>query len=399
MRSRNVLLLALCQAIGMCGPSIVVLLSGIIGEDLAPTPALATLPSSLGVLSMALTSIPGALLMRRIGRRKGFMLAAAIASAGAVLAMLAINQRSFPLLCLAVFLIGQNNAFVLQYRFAAAESVEPQHSGRAVSLVLLGGILAGFIGPAIGDKAQDLLPTLYAGPFAVLAALYALAIVILFFLRDVLPPKETETVAGRPLGAIVRQPNFQVALLAGVASYGLMNFIMTATPLHMHGTGFSLTATALVIQSHIIAMYLPSLVTGFLVERLGTLRIMTAGALLMAGCTIAGLFSTEFAGYWIALVLLGLGWNLLFVGGTVLLTNTYRPEERFKTQAANDFTIFAVQAVSSFSAGSLLYATSWDVMNWLGLGLMVLTLAVIFLQRRRILDPSPPTPLPLGEGS
>jgi predicted MFS family arabinose efflux permease len=200
--SRNVILLALCQAIGMCGPSIVVLLSGIISEDIAPNPALATLPSSLGVVSMALTSIPGALLMRRIGRRKGFMLAAAVAAIGAVLATVAVMQRSFPLLCLAVFFIGQNNAFVLQYRFAAAESVEPQHSGRAVSLVLLGGILAGYLGPQIGNSAKGLLPTLYAGPFAVLAGLYILAIGILFFLRDVLPPKEAEASSGRPLGEI-----------------------------------------------------------------------------------------------------------------------------------------------------------------------------------------------------
>jgi predicted MFS family arabinose efflux permease len=398
MRSRNVFLLALCQAIGMCGPSIIVLLSGIISEDIAPNPALATLPSSLGVVSMALTSIPGALLMRRIGRRKGFMFAAGVAAIGAVLATVAVMQHSFALLCLAVFFIGQNNAFVLQYRFAAAESVEPQHSGRAVSLVLLGGILAGYLGPQIGNSAKGLLPTLYAGPFAVLAGLYILAIGILFFLRDVLPPKQAEASSGRPLGEIVRQPNFQVALLAGVASYGLMNFIMTATPLHMHGTGFTLGDTAFVIQSHIIAMYVPSLITGFLVERLGTVRIMTAGALLMAGCTIAGLLSTAFAGYWVALVLLGLGWNLLFVGGTVLLTKTYRPAERFKTQAANDFTIFAMQAVSSFSAGSLLHTTGWDVMNYLGLSLMMVTLAVIFLQRKRI-NPSPLAPLPVGEGN
>jgi len=389
MRSRNVFLLALSQALGMSGPSIVVLLSGIIGADLAPNPSLATLPISLGVVSMALTSIPGALLMRRIGRRNGFVLGALVAASGALLAALAISQRNFALFCLAIFLIGQNNAFVLQYRFAAAESVEPSHSGRAVSFVLLGGILAGFLGPEIGKRAQAWLPAgLYTGSFVALAILYAIAIVILFFLRDIRPPKVGE-VAGRPLSVIARQPNYLVAVMAGVASYGLMNFIMTATPLHMHETGFSLDNTAFVIQSHIIAMYLPSLVSGLLVERLGAARIMQAGALLMLGCTVVGLFSVQLLGYWSALVLLGLGWNLLFVGGTVLLTTTYRPEERFKTQASNDFTIFAVQAVSSFSAGSMLSSTGWDNINWLGFSIMLAALGIILLHHKQIAQARP----------
>ncbi len=401
MKLRNVFLLALCQALCLAGPSAVVLLSGIVGAELAPNPALATLPISLAVVSTALASIPGALLMRRIGRRAGFILGALIAAGGALLAAFAITQRSFPLLCLAVFLIGQNSAFVLQYRFAAAESVEATRSGRAVSFVLLGGILAGFIGPEVAKRSITLLPTLYAGSFISLAVLYGIAIVIMLFLQDTRAPKVVGEIAGRPLREIVRQPNYQVALLAGVASYGLMNFIMTATPVHMHSTGFSLSDTAFVIQSHIIAMYLPSLVSGFLIERLGSVRIMQAGALLMMGCTIGGLLSVQLPGYWTALVLLGLGWNLLFVGGTVLLTTTYRPEERFKTQASNDFLIFAVQAISSFSAGWLLLSTGWDNINWLGLGIMAIAFTVILLQRNRI-SKSQPSPVatipPVGAG-
>lgn len=388
MKSRNVLLLALCQALCLAGPSAVVLMSGIVGADLAPNPALATLPISLGVVSTALASIPGALLMRRIGRRAGFILGALIAGAGALLAVAAITQRSFPLFCLAVFLIGQNSAFVLQYRFAATESVDASQSGRAVSLVLLGGILAGFIGPEVAKRSVSWLPTLYAGSFASLTILYAFAIVIMLFLQDMRPAKSISEIAGRPLGKIVRQPNYQVALLAGVASYGLMNFIMTATPVHMHSTGFSISDAAFVIQSHIIAMYLPSLVSGFLVERFGTVRIMQAGALLMMGCTVAGLLSVQLPGYWTALVLLGLGWNLLFVGGTVLLTTTYRLEERFKTQASNDFAIFAVQAAASFSAGSLLLSTGWANMNWLGLGIMAVAFAVILWRKDLITKPA-----------
>lgn len=387
MRSRNVFLLALLQAIGMCGGSIVILLTGIIGEGIAPTPQLATLPNSLGVVSTALFSIPAALLMRRIGRKRGFMLSLLIALVGAGVAALAVSRADFLLLCLATFLIGQHSAFVLQYRFAATESVPSQHSGRAISLVLVGGILAGFLGPEIAKRAQHLLPELYAGSFVALAGLYLLGLALVQLYQNTNTETSEDTSSQepeRPLGEIARQPHFQVALLAGVASYGLMVFIMTATPLHMHGHGFSLDETAFVIQSHIIAMYLPSLVSGFLIEKLGTLRIMLAGILLMLICNLAGLLSVELPGYWTALVLLGLGWNLLFVGGTVLLTRSYRPTERFKTQAANDFVIFAVQALSSFSAGSLLHSAGWDFMNWLGIGLMLVTAVMIGLRRRAV---------------
>jgi MFS family permease len=385
MRSRNVFLLALCQAIGMCGPSIVILLGGIIGGELAPNASLATLPNSLAVVSTALVSIPSALLMRRIGRRYGFMLAVTVAMTGALLAAYAIAEKNFVLFCMAVFLIGQNNAFVLQYRFAAAESVEPQFSGRAVSFVLLGGVLAGYLGPQVGNKAQDWLPAgLYTGSFVALAILYGVALLILFFLRDIKAADVLGAAEGRPLRQIARQPNYLVAVMAGVVSYGLMNFIMTATPVHMHGIGFTLDNTAGVIQSHIIAMYLPSLFSGFLVERFGAARIMQAGAVLMLASNVVGMLNEELFGFFGALILLGLGWNLLFVGATVLLTTTYRPAERFKAQAANDFTIFAIQALSSFSAGSMLLFAGWQAINQISLVILLVAITVILTQRKQI---------------
>lgn len=384
MRFRNVFLLALGQALGMAGPGTVVLLGGIIGAEMAPSPSLATLPASLGIVSMALMSIPGALLMRAIGRKRGFILGNLIAGSGALLAAFAIAQQSFILFCLAIILIGQNNAFILQYRFAAAESVDPLHSGRAISLVLVGGILAGYLGPEIAQRTQDWLPTLYTGSFVALAVLYAIGIVVLTLMQDIRAPKIDGEPKGRPLPVIARQPTFLVAVLAGVVSYGLMNFVMTATPIHMHATGFSLQDTAWVIQSHIVAMYLPSLVTGFLVERLGTLRIMLAGTLLMLGTNVVAMLGVDLNNYWGALVLLGLGWNLLFVGGTVLLTTTYRPEERFKSQAANDFTIFTMQAISSFSAGAVLSSAGWSIINWFALSLLLVVGLIFLLQRKRI---------------
>ncbi|MEX1246931.1 MAG: MFS transporter [Anaerolineales bacterium] len=385
MRSRNVLLLALCQALGMAGPGTVVLLGGIIGAELAPNPGLVTLPVSLSIVSMALMSIPGALLMRRIGRKRGFILGYMLAAGGALLAAFAISQQSFWLFCAAIVLIGQNGAFILQFRFAAAESVEAPFAGRAISLVLLGGIAAGYLGPEIAQRTQNWLPAgLYAGSFAALAILHAVGVILLSLLRDIPAPKVDSEVAGRPLPQIARQPAALTAVLAGVVSYGLMNFVMTATPVHMHSTGFDLGSTAWVIQSHIIAMYLPSLVTGFLLERLGTLRIMLAGTLLMIGCNVVALLGADLRYYWGALVLLGLGWNLLFVGGTVLLTTIYRPQERFKVQATNDFIIFAMQALSSFSAGAVLSSTGWLTINWFALSVLLVAGLLFLLQRKSI---------------
>jgi predicted MFS family arabinose efflux permease len=384
MRSRNVFLLALCQALNMAGPGTVVLLGGIVGAKLAPDPSLATLPASLGILSTALVSIPAVLYMRRVGRKVGFITGTLVAASGALLAAFAISQESFELFCFAIVLIGQNSAFVLQYRFAAAESVDAPFAGRAISLVLVGGILAGYLGPEIAQRSQNLLPIQYTGSFVALAGLYGVAILLFSLLNRIKPPATLGSTSGRSLLQIAKQPAFVVAVLAGVISYGLMNFVMTATPLHMHGTGFTLSDTAWVIQSHIVAMYLPSLVTGFLVERLGALRIMLGGTLLMLACSVVAMLGVDLMNYWGALVLLGLGWNLLFVGGTVLLTTTYRPDERFKAQATNDFTIFAVQAVSSFSAGAVLSSAGWLNINAFALGVLVLAGTIFLMQRSKI---------------
>lgn len=385
MKSRNLPILAVAQALSMSGPPIVVLLGGIVGGELAPTPSLATLPISLMVVGVALFVFPASFLMRRIGRRKGFVLAAMVAAAGGLLAAYAVAQGSFALFCAAAVLVGLNGAFLQQYRFAAVESVGEAYAGRAVSIVLVGGIVAGYLGPEIAKRTQELIPAgLYTGSFVAMAGLYVLAAIVLSFLRGVAPPAELEVGTGRPLGAIARQPNYLVAVLAGAASYGVMSFIMTATPVHMHGGGFNLDQTALVIQSHIMAMYLPSLVSGYLQEHFGLLRTLVAGALLMLGCTVLAFFSREFFHYWGALVLLGLGWNLLFVGGTVLLTSTYRANERFKSQAANDFAVFGVQALASLSAGSMIYLAGWQAVNLIGLGVITATLAVILGRRTGI---------------
>lgn len=386
MLNRNIPILSLSQALGMSGPPMMILLGGIIGTDLAPTPALATLPISLMVVGVALFAIPAALFMRKYGRRAGFSGSSLLAAGAALLAALAVAQASFLLFCLAAALLGANMAFVQQYRFAAAESVPPHQAGRAVSLVLVGGIVAGYLGPQIAAWTKDMLPWgAYTGSFIVLASLYLLVALLLLLIQDSLPQESDARGRERPLRAIIFQPIYLAALLSGAVAYGVMSFIMTATPLHLHHTHhYSLDQTAWVIQSHVIAMYLPSLFTGFLLDRLGVVRVMAAGAMGMMGCVFLAIAGYDLMHFWGALVLLGLGWNLLFVGSTVLLTYSYHTSERFKAQAANDFTIFGVQAFTSLSSGAVLYFASWEALQLATLPFLLLILAMIFQLRQRI---------------
>jgi MFS family permease len=385
LQARNVPILSLSRALGMAGASVVVLLGGIIGSELAPSPALATLPISLMIVGAALFAIPAAMLMKRIGRRRGFLAGSAMAGLAALLAAYAVAGESFGLFCLATLFLGANGAFAQQYRFAAAESVAPRNAGRAVSFVLLGSILAGFFGPELAKRTKDWLGTgAYIGPFVSLALVYGFVTLLLFFFRDVAARDDESLGAERPLGEIAAQPSFLVALLAGAVSYGAMSFVMTATPIQLHNLeGYSLDQTAWVIQSHIIAMYLPYLLTGLLLERLGILRAMLIGVAGLFASVALAMLARDLVHYWGALVLLGVGWSFLFVGATLLLTRSYRPAERFKTQAANDFIIFGVQAVASLSAGAVIYSADWGLLNLIVVPFLVLVLAGIVLLRRR----------------
>jgi MFS family permease len=400
MRIRNVLILSVSQAIGLSGISAVALLGGLIGSDIAPNPAWATLPNSIAVVGVALSSVPAAMLMKRIGRRAGFTAAAALASLAGLLAAIAVARGNFPLFCVGTLLIGVNGAFMQQYRFAATESVDRNFTSRAVSLVLVGGIAAGFLGPELAQQARDWLPAgLYVGSFASVAVLYAIAALLLSFLSDVRATGPIQEAAAldegktgneRPLRELIGQPVFVVAMLSAAVAYGVMTLLMTATPIQLHLLqGFSMQATTLVIQSHIVAMFLPSLFTGLLLERLGVLRVLLAGVLCLLGSVAAALLSVQLPGYWTALVLLGVGWNFLFVGGTVLLTRAYRPSERFKAQAVNDLVVFTTQASASLSAGALLYAADWRVVSLAALLPLVLVLGAVLALRQQIAAPAP----------
>lgn len=389
---RNVVLLSIAQALAMSGIPIVVLLGGILGADLAPTPILTTFPVAIMVVGLALSTLPAAFLMRKIGRKRGFIGAALLAGLAALLAGYAVQQSSFTLLCAATFFIGTQGAFVQQYRFAATESVAPERSGRAVSFVLLGGIAAGFVGPEIAVRASELFPTsLYMGSFVVMAGLYLLTALVLLFYREVGEIELGMAAGGRSLLEVSAQPAYRLAVFAAAVSYGVMTFVMTATPVHLSGTyGFSLGTTSNVLKSHIAAMYIPSLFTGYVIDRLGLRQVMLAGAgiLLVSGFVGAG--ATTLGAYYLALILLGLGWNFLFVSATVLLTTTYRLTERFRAQALNDFLVFGVQATASLSAGAVLELAGWETINVIGIALVAVT--ILLLLRAREVLPAPGSP-------
>jgi predicted MFS family arabinose efflux permease len=380
---RNVVLLAVAQTVSMSGVAALLLVGGIIGADLAPTRGLATLSISLTVVGVALSTVPAAMIMQRVGRRAGFAGAAALAALAMLVCAQAVAARNFWLFCAGTMLVGVSGAFAQQYRFAAAESVPPASAGRAVSMVLVGGIAAGWLGPELATRTRDWIDAApYAGTFAAQGVLYVAAALLLLGLREVAPPARGVAEAPRRLGALARDPAFVLAVLAATTSYAVMSFIMTATPLELHDVRhFDLRDTAWVIQSHVMAMYVPSLVTGSLIARFGLRRVMLVGTACLSACALAALISHELVHYWAALVVLGVGWNFQFVAATVLLARAARPEERFRAQAVNDFTVFAVQALASLSAAGVLFAVGWTALNLIAVPLLALTALAAFRAR------------------
>jgi predicted MFS family arabinose efflux permease len=330
--------------------------------------------------------------MSRIGRRLGFAAAAGVAGLGALLAAYAVTRESFALFSAAALFMGLNTAFMQQYRFAAVESAQPRFAGRAVSFVLVGGIAAGILSPAVTNLSKDWLPAVqYAGSFLCLALLYAAVALGMLLFQNTTPQPTSVPEPERPLRDVVARPQYLTAVLAGAAAYGMMAFMITATPIHLHKVhGYTVAQTAMVVQSHVVAMFLPSLFTGFLLERLGVTRVMLSGVAGMVAASILAVAGHDLPLFWGAVVLLGLGWNLMFTGATVLLTRSYQPAERFKAQAANDLIVFSVQAAASLLAGTVLFYGNWDILNLIGLPFLMLVLAVVLLRRQKVSAPIVP---------
>ena len=360
---RNVLLLAACQAMLLTNNSTLIAINALAGLALAPHPWLATLPVTCWVLGSALTTVPASFYMKRVGRRTGLMRGAAVGIVGALVCASAVWLQNFWLLCVGTLVWGTYNAFGQYYRFAAAEVATVDLRATAISLVLAGGLIGGILGPTTSRFTLDLLGPKFMGAYLALILCALIAIVLLRYVEMPDPATEERASSGRPMREIARQPKFAVAVLAGAVGYGVMNLLMTSTPIAMGACGHPFGDAAFVISSHVIAMFAPSFVTGALIRRFGVLPVMFAGALLNVAAIATAVSGLSVQHFWLSLVLLGAGWNFLYVGATTLLTETYRPEERAKAQGANEFAIFVMMVISSLSSGVIVTGAGWELLN------------------------------------
>ncbi len=385
MQKGNLVILVTCQLISATGSIVVITLGGIIGAGLTSNPAWSTLPISMMVVAVAATTIPATLLMRRLGRSRGFAIASLSAAVAVLVAAYALVEASFTLFIVAAAMFGINMAFTQQYRYAAAESVPARYTARAVSFVLVGSIGGALVGPELATRGENWVSDVpYAGTMLALAVLYLLQAVLFLWLKSADESlHEQDGRASRGLPQIARQPVFLVAVLGGTVAYGLMTLIMTATPLSMHiNDGYSIEQTASVIRAHVLGMYVPSLVSGFLIERLGVTRMMFIGALGLLATSIVALQGQSVLHYWWALILLGAGWNFLYVGGTTMLIYTYSMAERFRAQAANEFLVFGTSAIASLLAGTVMHYFGWFKLMLIPIPILLIIITALLLIRR-----------------
>ncbi len=382
-----VYLLSACQALMMSSTSLMVTISALVGYELAADKSLATLPLSLQFLGLMLTSIPASLIMGRWGRRAGFMLGAALGIVGALTALSAVLDHAFWRFAAGAFLVGMFNGFGSYYRFAAVEVTDEADKPRAISWVLAGGVVAAFVGPNLANAGRAIFPaTPFAGGFLFVVGFYLLVLLIMLIIRLPAAPSHNEradsAASARPLRIIARQPAFITAVICAMLGYAVMSYLMTATPLAMKHHHHVFDSTAFVIQWHVLAMFAPSFFTGALIQRFGLMTILLTGAALALLCIGTNLLGHTVWHFWLALVALGISWNFLFIGGTTLLTDTYRPEEKAKAQALNDFSVYTAVTIASLSAGYFEYNFGWKMVNLAALPLVgVILLSLLWLQR------------------
>lgn len=344
--------------------SLMITASALIGFALAEEKALATLPIAIQHFATMLTSLPASLLMGRVGRKTGFLLASGIGIVGGVAATWAIVNSHFLVFCAASLAFGVFSSFGHYYRFTAAEVVEPHYKSRAISYVLAGGVIAAFIGPNLANFSQDWISGYrFAGSYAAVILLYGLSALAISFTvlpRQILPPAQHNT---RPMSEMILQGRFIVAVICATFGYAIMSLVMTATPLAMNEYSHSFGDTAFVIQCHVLGMFVPSFFTGSLIQRYGCTNIMLIGAMAAAACLAINLSGQSYLHFWFALVLLGIAWNFLYIGGTTLLTETYQPEEKARAQGINDLIVFSTVTLASLSAGAIQYNIGWSAVN------------------------------------
>ena len=379
----NVALLSANQAIFGIAMTTVLTLSGVVGSRLAPDPSLATLPIALMQIATLFFTFPASILMKRIGRRPGFIIGATVGGAGGgIVSAIGIAGDSFLVFALGNMLLGVFQAFAMYYRFAAADCASESFRSKAISLVMAGGVVAAIFGPWNANYSQRLTQSNpEAGPFLVLAGLAVVATILLVLLEVPESREPAGAGSGRRLGVIASQPAFTVALVAAAIGYGVMVLIMTATPIAMSAEGFDIGQTALVMQFHVMGMFAPSFITGWLIARAGVLNILLAGGMTILAAIAIAISGAALWQFMIALLLLGVGWNFLFIGGSALLTETHTPAERGKVQGLNDFAIFSLVALASALSGALLHSLGWLTLNILAVPLVAVTLiATIWLR-------------------
>ncbi len=361
--------------------SLVVTCSALVGSALAPSTAMATLPLGLQFTATMLTTLPASLFMKKWGRKAGFLLGAVAAIVGGLFCAWGIFSHNFLLFSLGSIAFGSANGFSQFYRFAAAELVSDSFRSRAISWVLAGGLAAAFVGPSLARFSRDLLSSSpFTASFASISILGLLVILTLLFCSFPNPTSVESHGHRRPLLLIIRQPLFIVAALSAMTAYGVMNLLMSATPLAMESHRHAFDQTAVVIQWHVVGMFLPSFFTGSLIDRFGVLKIMSCGALLLLASALISLSGTSFPHFLSGLILLGSGWNFLFIGATSLLTNAYHPAEKGITQGLNDMLVFTTTSLTAFSSGLLHSLLGWSLLNQLAIPIIAFTaLAILWL--------------------
>ena len=386
--NRNLFLLVLSQVFSFTAATVTVFISGIIGSQLSPIKTLSTLPPSIYVVGTAAATIIAAKIMSLIGRRLGFIFASVVGSISCLIGAYAIMVENFYIFCFAKFILGATMAFTHQYRFAAAESVEKEKAPKAISSLLLAGIVAAFLGISLSNYTKSFVSDyLYVGSYLTLAILTIIPSFLLFFFKDTreVSLDSNENIKSRNYLEFLSDPKFLQAITSAAFAYAVMSFLMTATPISMHIVhNLSLEKTGIVLQFHVLAMFLPSLVTGNLIKKFGYSNMMYLGVVFYILTILLSFFEPSFLNYFISLIFLGIGWNFLFISGTSLLVTTYKPDEKFKAQGFNDLLVFSSMALASLLAGILISIVSWKTVNLFCIPFLILIiLSIINADKKR----------------
>jgi len=372
--NKNLILLTLSQIFSFTAAPVTVFLSGIIGSQISPIKSLSTLPMSISVVGIAIGAIIATKVMSSFGRKAGFILASILNTFISILAAYSVFSQNFYLFCFANFFLGIGMAFTHQYRFAAAESVGINMAPKAISIILFGGIISAFLGPSLANYTKDLVSeNLFVGSYLSLAVLTFIPTFLFLFYESKTIIEENINYTGRSYLELIAQPKFIQAVTASAFGYAIMTFLMTATPISMHVMeNMSFSETGIVIQFHVAAMFLPSLITGHLIKKFGHTNVIYTGIFFYSITLLISIFDQTFSNYMFALIFLGLGWNFLFISGTSLLVLTYRENEKYKVQGLNDFVVYSVHALGSLSAGVFITFTSWKIMNLICIPFIIL---------------------------